>query len=85
MTIAWPCLLGENCVDPSARYHGNLLLSHIIARLAIHKRIVMQVFHSQLKGHAIESRSVVRQALEVLTPTIPLRMEDGNTMLTRIG
>lgn len=82
MTFAWPCLLGKNCVDPSARYHGHLLLSHIIARLAIHKRIVMQVFHSLLKGHAIEARSVVRQALEVLTPAMPLRMEDGNTMLT---
>ena len=42
MTFAWPCLLGKNCVDPSARYHGHLLLSHIIARLAIHKRIVLQ-------------------------------------------
>lgn len=82
MTFAWPCLLGKNCVDPAARYHGHLLLSHIIARLAIHKRIVLQVFHSLLKGHAIEARSVVRQALEVLTPAMPLRMEDGNTMLT---
>lgn len=82
MTFAWPCLLGKNCVDPSARYHGHLLLSHIIARLAIHKRIVLQVFHSLLKGHAIEARSVVRQALEVLTPAMPLRMEDGHTMLT---
>lgn len=82
MTFAWPCLLAKNCVDPSARYHGHLLLSHIIARLAIHKRIVLQVFHSLLKGHAIEARSVVRQALEVLTPAMPLRMEDGNTMLT---
>lgn len=82
MTFAWPCLLVKNCVDPAARYHGHLLLSHIIARLAIHKRIVLQVFHSLLKGHAIEARSVVRQALEVLTPAMPLRMEDGNTMLT---
>lgn len=82
MTFAWPCLLGKNCVDPSARYHGHLLLSHIIARLAIHKRIVLQVFHSLLKAHAIEARTVVRQALEVLTPAMPLRMEDGNTMLT---
>lgn len=82
MTFAWPCLLLKNCVDPAARYHGHLLLSHIIARLAIHKRIVIQVFYSLLKGHAIEARSVVRQALEVLTPALPLRMEDGNTMLT---
>lgn len=82
MTFAWPCLLGKICVDPSAHYRGHLLLSHIIARLAIHKRIVLQVFHSLLKGHAHEARTVVRQALEVLTPAMPLRMEDGNTMLT---
>ncbi|KAL9917178.1 transcription-associated protein Nipped-A isoform 1-T1 [Glossina fuscipes fuscipes] len=82
MTFAWPCLLSKNSVDPTARYHGHLLLAHIIARLAIHKKIVLQVFHSLLKGHALEARPVVRQALDVLTPAMPLRMEDGNTMLT---
>lgn len=82
MTFAWPCLLGKNCVDPATRYHGHLLLSHIIAKFAIHKRIVLQVFHSLLKAHAMEARSVVRQALEILTPAMPVRMEDGNTMLT---
>ncbi|KAI4484537.1 hypothetical protein M0804_007103 [Polistes exclamans] len=82
MTFAWPCLLGKNCVDPTTRYHGHLLLSHIIAKFAIHKRIVLQVFHSLLKAHALDARSVVRQALEILTPAMPVRMEDGNTMLT---
>jgi transformation/transcription domain-associated protein len=82
MTFAWPCLLGKNCVDPATRYHGHLLLSHIIAKFAIHKRIVLQVFHSLLKAHAMEARAVVRQALEILTPAMPVRMEDGNTMLT---
>ncbi|XP_012269997.1 transformation/transcription domain-associated protein isoform X2 [Orussus abietinus] len=82
MTFAWPCLLGKNCVDPATRYHGHLLLSHIIAKFAIHKRIVLQVFHSLLKAHAVEARNVVRQALEILTPAMPVRMEDGNTMLT---
>lgn len=82
MMFAWPCLLVKNCVDPATRYHGHLLLSHIIAKFAIHKRIVLQVFHSLLKAHAIEARSVVRQALEILTPSMPVRMEDGNTMLT---
>lgn len=43
MTFAWPCLLSKNCVDPATKYHGHLLLSHIIARFAIHKRIVLQV------------------------------------------
>ncbi|KAK3867130.1 hypothetical protein Pcinc_027378 [Petrolisthes cinctipes] len=82
MTFAWPCLLSKNCVDPATKYHGHLLLSHIIAKFAIHKRIVLQVFHSLLKAHAMEARSVVRQALEILTPAMPVRMEDGNTMLT---
>lgn len=82
MTFAWPCLLAKNCVDPATKYHGHLLLAHIIAKFAIHKRIVLQVFHSLLKAFAVEARTVVRQALEILTPAMPQRMEDGNTMLT---
>lgn len=38
----------------------------------------VQVFHSLLKAHAHEARAVVRQALEILTPAMPGRMEDGN-------
>jgi hypothetical protein len=45
MTFAWPCLLSKNCVDPATKYHGHLLLAHIIAKFAIHKRIVLQVRH----------------------------------------
>lgn len=40
------------------------------------------MFHSLLKAHAVEARAVVRAALEILTPAMPQRMEDGNTMLT---
>ena len=43
MTFAWPCLVVKNCVDPATKYHGHLLLAHIIAKFAIHKRIVLQV------------------------------------------
>ena len=82
MTYAWPCLLPKNSVDPATKYHGHLLLAHIIAKFAIHKKIVLQVFHSLLKAHAVEARTVVRQALEILTPAMPARMEDGNQMLT---
>ncbi|XP_074658755.1 transformation/transcription domain-associated protein-like [Tubulanus polymorphus] len=82
MTFAWPCLLAKTCVDPATKYHGHLLLAHIIAKFAIHKRIVLQVFHSLLKAHAVEAKSVIRQALEILTPAMPGRMEDGNGMLT---
>lgn len=52
MTFAWPCLLGKNCVDPVTRYHGHLLLSHVIAKFAIHKKIVLQVrFYLRLISH----------------------------------
>ena len=85
------------CQDPATRYHGHLLLAHIIAKFAINKKIVLQVivsvvfelyamllfhylqvFHSLLRAHAVEARGVIRQALEVLTPAIPARMDDGN-------
>lgn len=77
MTFAWPSLLAKTCVDPFNKYHGLLLLSHIISKFAIHKRIVFQVFHSLLKAYAPEAKQVVRQALEILTPTFPTRSEDG--------
>lgn len=40
------------------------------------------MFHGLLKAHAPEARAVVRQALEVLTPAMPGRMEDGNVRNT---
>lgn len=43
MTFAWPCLLPKTCVDPACKYSGHLLLAHIIAKFAIHKKIVLQV------------------------------------------
>lgn len=45
MTFAWPCLLSKACVDPACKYSGHLLLAHIIAKFAIHKKIVLQVPH----------------------------------------
>ncbi|XP_074624680.1 transformation/transcription domain-associated protein-like isoform X2 [Acropora palmata] len=82
VTFAWPCLLPKQCVDPSTKYTGHLLLAHIIAKFGIHKRIVLQVFHSLLKAHAVEARGVVRQAQDILTPSMPARMEDENAKLT---
>ena len=42
----------------------------------------LQVFHSLLKAHTMEARSIVRQAMAILTPAVPARMEDGHQMLT---
>lgn len=36
---------------------------------------------SLLKAHAMEARLIVRQALNILTPVVPVRMEDTNATL----
>lgn len=83
VTFAWPCLKQNKvCVDPVAKYHGHLLLSHIIAKFAVHKDIITQVFHSLLKAFAPEARVVVRQALEILLPAMPHKLKGGNKLLT---
>lgn len=40
------------------------------------------VFRSLLKANALEVRPIVRHALDILTPILPNRMEDGYRMLT---
>ncbi|RZF45958.1 hypothetical protein LSTR_LSTR008335 [Laodelphax striatellus] len=83
----WPSLRANNCVDPATRYHGHLLLSHLIAKFTMpadpYVKILNQVFQSLLNAHAVEVRFVVRQALDILTPAIPVRMEDGYKMLVQ--
>lgn len=80
--FAWPCLLSKQCVDPATKYHGFYLQAHIIIKFAIHKKFVLQVFHGLLKAHGQEARTIVRQGLDILTPVLPSRMEDGYTMLS---
>ena len=36
---------------------------------------------SLLKAHALEARPIIRQALDILTPVVPVRMEDANATL----
>lgn len=77
MTYAWPCLVqNQVCVDPITRYHGHLLLAHIVSKFAINKKIVVQVFHSLLKAHHIDAKKVVNGALDILTPAMSGRMEN---------
>jgi transformation/transcription domain-associated protein len=82
MTFAWPSLLAKTCVDPINKYNGLLLLSHIISKFAIHKRIVLQVFHSLLKAYSPEAKSLVREALDILTPSFTTRTEEGYITLS---
>lgn len=83
VSLAWPCLMNRSSVDPAAKYHGHFLLAHIIAKFAVHKRIIMQVFHSLLKAPSPDARNVVKQALDVLLPAIPNRLDEGNSTLLK--
>lgn len=44
MNFAWLCFIENNCVDPATRYHGHLLLSHVVAKFAIPKLSYRRVF-----------------------------------------
>ncbi|XP_025424212.1 transformation/transcription domain-associated protein [Sipha flava] len=81
MSYAWPCLLEKTCVDPTARYSGHLLLSYIVASYHVNSRIILQVFHELLKAYHVEVRNVVRQALDLITPALSIRMNNGNKLL----
>ncbi len=83
MTFAWHCLLAKNCVDPYNKYYGHLVLCHIISKFAIHKRIILQVLNSLLKAYTPEARVIVRQALEILIPILPTKMDDGYQTLAQ--
>jgi len=65
---------GENLINATCTLDNNMLLD--VLHDVLHD--MLQVFHSLLKAHAVEARAVVRQALEILTPAMPGRMEDGN-------
>lgn len=44
----------RNVLVDDFRYHGHLLLSHIIAKFAIHKRIVLQGTSAYCENKKIE-------------------------------
>ena len=81
MTYAWPCLHMKRFAEPSMKYHGHLLLAHIISKFAIHRKIVIQVFHSLLESQTGEVIGVAKKALDIIVPALPNRMEDGQTLL----
>lgn len=79
--LASPCLSPGSIVDPASKYHGHFLFSHIIAKFAVHERIIIPVLTSLLKASNPDARIIVKQALEVLLPAISARLENGHATL----
>ena len=55
MTLAWPCLLPKQCVDPDTKYHGHLLLAHIIAKFAISRGSFSKSFTGTQYYHSLHT------------------------------
>ena len=43
MKYAWPSMLPKSSQDPTTKYYGHLVLSLIISKFPIMKKIVIQV------------------------------------------
>uniref|UniRef100_A0A0N5ASH3 Non-specific serine/threonine protein kinase n=1 Tax=Syphacia muris TaxID=451379 RepID=A0A0N5ASH3_9BILA len=77
MLLGWPCLSPQQQQDQTTRYMGHLLIAHIIDQFNINRKIVLQVFHSLLRAYHTDPRDVVKKSLDVLTPAMPKRVDDG--------
>ncbi|VDM39812.1 unnamed protein product [Toxocara canis] len=80
MLLGWPCL-SATPQDQTMKYMGHLLICHIINQFNINRKIVLQVFHSLLKAYHTDPREVVKKSLDILTPAVPVRMDDGHKQM----
>lgn len=67
----WHLTRSEDVLVKHAAY---LVLARFIAVFETPQRITAQVFISLLHAHQTEARSLIREALDVLTPVIPTRV-----------
>ncbi|GMR59796.1 hypothetical protein PMAYCL1PPCAC_29991 [Pristionchus mayeri] len=82
MLFAWPCL-NSTCMDVTLKFMGHLFLCHIIEKFTINRKIVLQVYHSLTSASQQDSRDIVKKALDILTPQLPIRMDDGQVELIK--
>ncbi|CAH10779.2 Transcription-associated protein 1 [Caenorhabditis elegans] len=81
MLFAWPCLTMYNHQDPTMRYTGFFFLANIIERFTINRKIVLQVFHQLMTTYQQDTRDQIRKAIDILTPALRTRMEDGHLQI----
>lgn len=78
MLFAWPCLTMPNRQDPTMQYTGFYFLANIIERFTINRKIVLQVFNHLMTTYQLDTRDQVRKAIDILTPALRVRMDDGH-------
>ena len=80
MDCTYETLLTNN-IDSTFKCQAHLLLCYIISKYSIVKKIVVHVFNSLLKSYIIDAKYLVRQATDLLIPSIPVRIDDGYEIL----
>ncbi|KAJ2813023.1 transcription-associated protein 1, partial [Coemansia furcata] len=69
--FGWIFIRNDDIMIKNASY---VLVSQFIAAFDTPPKIILQAYSSLLKAHQVESRFLVRQALDILLPVLPLRL-----------
>ncbi|KAJ2262807.1 transcription-associated protein 1 [Coemansia sp. RSA 376] len=69
--FGWIFIRNDDIMIKNASY---VLVSQFIAAFDTPAKITLQAYSSLLKAHQVESRFLVRQALDILLPVLPLRL-----------
>ncbi|KAJ2685471.1 transcription-associated protein 1 [Coemansia spiralis] len=69
--FGWIFIRNDDIMIKNASY---VLVSQFIAAFDTPPKITLQAYSSLLKAHQVESRFLVRQALDILLPVLPLRL-----------
>ncbi|KAJ2497905.1 transcription-associated protein 1 [Coemansia sp. RSA 1972] len=69
--FGWMFIRNEDIMIKNASY---VLVAQFIAAFDTPLKIILQAYSSLLKAHQVESRFLVRQALDILLPVLPVRL-----------
>ncbi|WEW56189.1 transcription-associated protein 1 [Emydomyces testavorans] len=75
--FAWSYIRLEDIIN---KYGAYVLISYFIAHYETPSKIVVQIYVALLRAHQAEGKSLVTQALEILAPVLPKRINSvGDT------
>ena len=71
-----PCMEKSGTMDPSTKYHGHLLLAHLISKFQMKEQIMLDAFEKLLKAFSLETKSVVNEAIDLFVKKIFAHQKD---------
>ncbi|KAJ2896719.1 transcription-associated protein 1 [Coemansia aciculifera] len=80
--FGWVFIRNDDIMIKNASY---VLVSQFIAAFDTPPKIILQTYSSLLKAHHVESRFLVRQALDILLPVLPLRLSQSGAAANSAG